>query len=105
MRGLYVTNARQVWILGFVGSLIAAVRRGLLGSGIRGVLYRQPVPLRLALTTVNVPEKSVAVLPFENLSTEKENAFFTNGVQDEILTNLAKVADLKVISHWSVQAI
>ena len=37
------------------------------------------------------------------MSTEKENAFFTNGVQDEILTNLAKVADLKVISHWSVQ--
>ena len=57
----------------------------------------------VALTSVGVPEKSIAVLPFENLSTEKENAFFTNGVQDEILTNLAKVADLKVISHWSVQ--
>ncbi len=42
-------------------------------------------------------------MPFENLSTEKENAFFTDGVQDQILTDLAKVADLKVISHTSVQ--
>jgi adenylate cyclase len=49
-----------------------------------------------------VPEKSVAVLPFENLSSDKENAYFTDGVQDEILTHLAKVADLKVISRTSV---
>ena len=46
--------------------------------------------------------KSIAVLPFENLSDDKENAFFTDGVQDEILTNLAKIADLKVISRTSV---
>jgi TolB-like protein/cytochrome c-type biogenesis protein CcmH/NrfG len=51
-----------------------------------------------------VPEKSIAVLPFENLSDEKENAFFANGVHDEILTNLAKVADLKVISRTSVMS-
>jgi TolB-like protein/class 3 adenylate cyclase/Tfp pilus assembly protein PilF len=49
-----------------------------------------------------VPEKSVAVLPFENLSEEKANAFFTDGVQDEILTNLSRIADLKVISRTSV---
>jgi len=49
-----------------------------------------------------IPEKSVAVLPFENLSEEKANAFFTDGVQDEILTDLAKIADLKVISRTSV---
>jgi len=49
-----------------------------------------------------IPEKSIAVLPFENLSSDKENAFFTDGVQDEILTDLAKVADLKVISRTSV---
>jgi len=49
-----------------------------------------------------VSEKSIAVLPFENLSDDKQNAFFTDGVQDEILTNLAKVADLKVISRTSV---
>src|SRR5205823_5191268 len=48
------------------------------------------------------PEKSIAVLPFSNLSKEQENAFFTDGVQDEILTDLAKVADLKVISRTSV---
>jgi TolB-like protein/class 3 adenylate cyclase/Flp pilus assembly protein TadD len=48
------------------------------------------------------PEKSIAVLPFENLSDDKENAFFTDGVQDEILMDLAKVADLKVISRTSV---
>jgi TolB-like protein/Tfp pilus assembly protein PilF len=51
---------------------------------------------------VAIPEKSIAVLPFENLSSDKENAFFTDGVQDEILTDLAKVADLKVISRTSV---
>ena len=45
-----------------------------------------------------VAAKSIAVLPFENLSSEKENAYFTDGVQDEILTDLAKIADLKVIS-------
>jgi TolB-like protein/class 3 adenylate cyclase/Flp pilus assembly protein TadD len=47
-------------------------------------------------------EKSIAVLPFENLSDDKQNAYFADGVQDEILTNLAKVADLKVISRTSV---
>src|SRR6476620_6089850 len=50
----------------------------------------------------NVVEKSIAVLPFENLSSDKENAYFTDGVQDEILTHLAKVAELKVISRTSV---
>src|SRR5947199_6383378 len=44
----------------------------------------------------------IAVLPFENLSADPENAFFADGVQDEILTNLAKIADLKVISRSSV---
>src|SRR5438477_2978018 len=48
------------------------------------------------------PEKSIAVLPFENLSEEKQNAYFADGVQEEILTDLAKIADLKVISRTSV---
>jgi TolB-like protein len=48
-----------------------------------------------------IPEKSIAVLPFGNLSDQKENIYFTEGVQDEILTGLAKVADLKVISRTS----
>jgi TolB-like protein/Tfp pilus assembly protein PilF len=54
---------------------------------------------RLTATQI---EKSIAVLPFENLSKDEENAFFASGVQDEILTDLAKVTDLKVISRTSV---
>src|SRR6266571_5920997 len=54
---------------------------------------------KLTSTSAAVPEKSIAVLPFENLSANQENAFFTDGVQDEILADLAKVADLKVISR------
>jgi TolB-like protein/class 3 adenylate cyclase/Tfp pilus assembly protein PilF len=53
-------------------------------------------------TTSGVGEKSIAVLPFDNLSRDPDNAFFTDGVQDEILTDLAKIADLKVISRSSV---
>ena len=49
-----------------------------------------------------IGEKSIAVLPFENLSEEKQNEYFADGVQDEILTDLAKIADLKVISRGSV---
>jgi TolB-like protein/class 3 adenylate cyclase/Tfp pilus assembly protein PilF len=55
-----------------------------------------------APSAVAVTEKSIAVLPFENLSEEKANAFFTDGVQDEILTALSRIADLKVISRTSV---
>src|SRR5881296_2854852 len=47
-------------------------------------------------------DKSIAVLPFENLSAQKENAYFAEGIQDEILTLLAKLADLKIISRVSV---
>src|SRR5438128_2854346 len=64
-----------------------------------------PVSARTPATSAPpaaAPEKSIAVLPFENLSEEKANAFFTDGVQDEILTNLAKIADLRVISRTSV---
>jgi TolB-like protein/Flp pilus assembly protein TadD len=50
-----------------------------------------------------IPEKSIAVLPFENRSEDKANAYFANGIQDEILTRLSKIADLKVISRSSTQ--
>src|SRR5438552_12328347 len=50
-----------------------------------------------------VPQKSIAVLPFDNLSRDPDNAYFCEGVQDEILTRLAKIADLKVISRTSTQ--
>jgi serine/threonine-protein kinase len=60
-------------------------------------------PPRIQNAPLNpAPEKSIAVLPFNNLSNEEENAFFADGVQDEILTDLARVADLKVISRASV---
>jgi TolB-like protein/Tfp pilus assembly protein PilF len=54
-------------------------------------------------STLPVPGKSIAVLPFESLSEDKSNAYFTEGVQEEILTRLAKVADLKVIARSSTQ--
>src|SRR5881396_500639 len=50
-----------------------------------------------------IPEKSIAVLPFENRSRDPDNAYFADGIQDEILTRLAKIADLKVISRTSTQ--
>src|SRR6266404_1658437 len=59
--------------------------------------HNRPAPAAPA-----IPEKSIAVLPFENRSEEKANAYFADGVQDEILTDLAKIADLKVISRTSV---
>jgi serine/threonine-protein kinase len=60
------------------------------------------VPTESALSgTAPIPEKSIAVLPFENLSDEKQNAYFAAGVQDEITSNLARIADLKVISRTS----
>src|SRR5437667_3285869 len=52
---------------------------------------------------LGIPEKSIAVMPFENLSEDKANAYFADGIQDEILTRLAKIADLKVISRTSTQ--
>src|SRR5262245_54668058 len=58
---------------------------------------------RAAEPITSIPEKSIAVLPFENLSSDKENAYFADGIQDEILTRLSKIADLKVISRTSTQ--
>src|SRR5262249_32461778 len=49
------------------------------------------------------PDKSIAVLPFENLSHDSDNAYFAEGIQDEILARLSKIADLKVISRTSTQ--
>jgi serine/threonine protein kinase/Tfp pilus assembly protein PilF len=54
--------------------------------------------------TISSPEKSIAVLPLENLSDEKENAFFADGIHEELLSDLAKIKELKVISRTSVMA-
>jgi serine/threonine protein kinase/Flp pilus assembly protein TadD len=67
-----------------------------------GVMIWKNQSERSAASNAAPPQKSIAVLPFSNLSKEQENAFFAGGVQDEILTDLAKVADLKVISRTSV---
>src|SRR5438552_3683662 len=68
------------------------------------LLIRRSAPVGSRATTASaVPEKSIAVLPFENLSEDKANAYFADGIQDEILTRLAKIADLKVISRTSTQ--
>src|SRR5213596_2439113 len=67
-----------------------------------GVMIWKTGSERSTLSNPAPPEKSIAVLPFSNLSKEQENAFFADGVQDEIVSDLAKVADLKVISRTSV---
>jgi len=74
------------------------------------VFYREGSPavarssaVKAADAGLPIAEKSIAVLPFENLSEDKANAYFANGIQDEILTRLSKIADLKVISRTSTQ--
>ena len=56
-----------------------------------------------SISSLGTPDKSIAVLPFENLSEDKANAYFADGIQDEILTRLSKIADLKVISRTSTR--
>src|SRR5438094_156519 len=86
-------RSTKKWMLAAAAVLIAAMSFVVLRIGLRA---------RSGGSSLSVSEKSIAVLPFENLSAEKENAFFADGVQNEILTNLAKIADLKVISRASV---
>src|SRR5438552_10716374 len=86
-------RSTKKWMLAAAVVLIAAMSFVVLRIGLRA---------RSGGSSLSVSEKSIAVLPFENLSAEKENAFFADGVQNEILTNLAKIADLKVISRASV---
>src|SRR5678815_4073423 len=76
---------------------IALVVVAALAAGVLSFLRKGP-----ARSLANAVGKSIAVLPFENLSSDKENAYFTDGVQDQVLTNLAQIADLKVISRTSV---
>jgi TolB-like protein/class 3 adenylate cyclase/Flp pilus assembly protein TadD len=67
-------------------------------------MTRAPAPVGPVTSELAaIPEKSIAVLPFENLSEDKANAYFAEGIQEEILTRLSKIADLKVISRTSTQ--
>ena len=86
-------RAQVRWAEVAIGLLVLAVIAG--GAFF---FFRRPIHSASAIV-----EKSVAVLPFENLSEEKANAYFADGIQDEILTRLAKIADLKVISRTSTQ--
>ena len=74
----------------------------LIAVGIALFLYGRR-PFRSS-TGEPIPPKSIAVLPFENFSDDKENAFFADGIQDDILTSLAKIHDLRVISRTSVES-
>jgi TolB-like protein/Tfp pilus assembly protein PilF len=85
-------------VLGFPAALVLAWAFDLTPEGIKRTKVGDA---DVALTPV-IAEKSIALLPFENLSADPENAFFVDGVHDEILTDLSRIADLKVISRTSV---
>jgi serine/threonine protein kinase/tetratricopeptide (TPR) repeat protein len=73
-----------------------------LGASVGVMFWERESSHPLPTGSAAIPYKSIAVLPFENLSADPDNAFFADGVQDEILNDLAKIADLKVISRTSV---
>jgi TolB-like protein/Tfp pilus assembly protein PilF len=77
-------------------NVIMLVATGMILSAIAGFF------LLPRISSAHKVDKSIAVLPFENLSDEKENAYFADGIQDDVLTNLSKIGDLKVISRTSV---
>lgn len=84
-------SVRRVWDFVIIGILLLLV----------AVLIYGRIPSRSS-SGEPIPEKSIAVLPFANFSDEKQNAFFADGVQDDILTALARISDLRVISRSSV---
>ena len=83
--------------------LVIIVCVALAGLLIASFLFWQGQKPKTSAVAATIPEKSIAVLPFENLSEDQDNAYFADGIQDEILTRLAKIADLKVISRTSTQ--
>ncbi|MGC2627390.1 MAG: FlgO family outer membrane protein, partial [Candidatus Udaeobacter sp.] len=93
-----VAVAAAIVIAGVVAVLVVRM----VGTDRRAVRSPTTTEGRPGGASLPIPEKSIAVLAFENLSEEKANTFFTDGVQDEILTDLAKIADVKVISRASV---
>ena len=86
-------------VLGFPVALVLSWAFDLTPHGIK----RTADLTNPAFPSSAAPEKSIAVLPFENLSDDQQNTYFADGIQDDILSNLAKVADLKVISRTSVR--
>lgn len=98
-KGLRVYSKRQLWLVAVAGTFIAAL-------ALAGYWFWHPWrnarEETSAIPSNAIPAKSVAVLPFQDLSPDKAGTFFADSIQDQILTNLAKVSDLKVISHTSV---
>jgi hypothetical protein len=95
---LAAANKGRIWLLAAIGLMFSAFAVG-------GYWFWNPwrktatAPQRTSAAASAVAKKSIAVLPFENLSEDKTNAYFADGIQEEILTRLAKIADLKVISR------
>jgi TolB-like protein/predicted Zn-dependent protease len=91
-------------VLGFPIALLLSWAFDLTPSGIKRTDEVDEANARAAVPVAQPPpEKSIAVLPFENLSADQQNAYFADGIQDDIVSSLAKVADLKVISRTSVR--
>src|SRR5437773_4354120 len=86
-KALFIGGIAAVFVFAFAGLYFGVLKR-----------HTKPIPGAAA-----IPEKSIAVLPLENRSEDKANAYFADGIQDEILTRLSKIADLKVISRTSTQ--
>ena len=83
-------------------TFIIAACLALAALAVAALLFWQRQTPKTSSAGLGIPEKSLAVLPFENLSEEKQNEYFADGVQDEVLTHLARISDLKVISRTSV---
>jgi adenylate cyclase len=107
---LSIANKRRVWLLAAAGLIISAFVVGGYwiwhpwrnASAAKSMAASTPSESSNVVTPA-IPEKSVAVLPFDNLSRDPDNAYFAEGIQEEILTRLARIADLKVISRTSTQ--
>jgi TolB-like protein/Tfp pilus assembly protein PilF len=99
-----IAAANKKWVLTALIAGLAAIAVLLFyGSGIPGRGFSQNKERDPDRRSLPISDKSIAVLPFENLSDDKSNGYFVDGIQDEILTRLAKIADLKVISRTSTQ--
>jgi TolB-like protein/class 3 adenylate cyclase/Tfp pilus assembly protein PilF len=98
-------NVRPVIIPGWSKSALttAFILSAIVVAGTLLIYFNYGRLSRSSNAAAILPEKSIAVLPFENRSEEKANAYFADGIQDEILTRLAKISDLKVISRTSTQ--
>src|SRR4051812_21620099 len=96
-RGAQRVSGTELLIL----ALLLAIGGGFLWRFAGASREARPAAARASEAATAIPDKSIAVLPFENLSSDKENAYFVEGIQDEILTRLAKISALKVISRTS----